>query len=289
MSKQRTFIVAARDFESSRSAAQRAAQLTNTGDRIVIAHAQRQSPWLMLGMGEMRHAIPDLPLDIADDQSWLDTLAASIKQQRDVQVEKRVLDGPAGKQIEALAKELDACLIVTGAQRDGVARALALGSTALRILRHAPCPVLVAQNIAGDEYRKATLAVADDPSAERVVDAALNILPMATLSLLHAYGMPDDVTWQMQGVTPQVMASIRAGLRDQAERAMKPLLARARTDDLRLVRGFPGISIVDDTEKNVPDVLVISQHRGPPIGERVLGSVTQHALYNCRCDLLLVP
>lgn len=289
MSKQRTIIVAARDLESSRTAVHRAVQVAASGDLIVLAHVERQSPWLLLGMGEMRRAIPDLPLEGKDPNGWLDELVSLVRQQPDVLVEKRILEGTAGKQIETLAKELGASLIVTGAQRQGAMRELALGSTALRILRHAPCPVLVARNIVETEYNKATLAVADDPSAERVIDAARDLLPRTSLSLLHVYGLSDEVTWQVHGATTQVLESIRESLREKAEAAMQPLLARAGTNELRLVHGFATLGIVSDTEQQQPDVLVLSQHRGPAIGERILGSVTQHALYHCRSDLLLVP
>jgi nucleotide-binding universal stress UspA family protein len=60
-----------------------------------------------------------------------------------------VLQGTAWVQIDGLAKEAHADLIVMGTHgRRGIARAL-LGSVAERVVRTAPCPVLIVREPAG--------------------------------------------------------------------------------------------------------------------------------------------
>jgi len=58
--------------------------------------------------------------------------------------EGRVVEGPAGPAICALAEQLDAVALVIGSRgRGGLKRAL-LGSVSDHVVRHAPCPVIVA-------------------------------------------------------------------------------------------------------------------------------------------------
>jgi nucleotide-binding universal stress UspA family protein len=57
--------------------------------------------------------------------------------------ERRVVEGPAGDALCALAVELEASAIVIGSRgRGGLKRAL-LGSVSDHVVRHAPCPVVV--------------------------------------------------------------------------------------------------------------------------------------------------
>lgn len=57
--------------------------------------------------------------------------------------EGRVVEGPAGPAICALAEEVGAAAIVIGSRgRGGLKRAL-LGSVSDHVVRHAPCPVVV--------------------------------------------------------------------------------------------------------------------------------------------------
>jgi nucleotide-binding universal stress UspA family protein len=289
MTESRTFIVAVRDEPSARVAFARASHLAAAGDRIVLVHARRKSLFMLMGAGEMMHAIPDLALAELSSTDWFDQLQTSLGAPDSVDIDCRVLDGDPAAAIADLARAEKAAMIVVAGHRQGLVRELAFGSTALRILRRAPCPVLVARNTGSDSYRAATLAVTADPSSERIIAAATRLLPKSAMTLLHAYRLPDEASLRMRGVPEEQLLPLRERLREKAQQALQPLLAQAAGAKLLLEYGFAPLEIVDHVQHEKPDVLVISQHRGSLLDERLLGSVAQHALYHAGCDLLLVP
>jgi nucleotide-binding universal stress UspA family protein len=60
--------------------------------------------------------------------------------------ERRVVEGPPGEALCALAEEVGASAIVLGSRgRGGIKRAL-LGSVSDHVVRHAPCPVVVSHH-----------------------------------------------------------------------------------------------------------------------------------------------
>lgn len=117
-------------------------------DRYVVVMAvEGPDPAYLLGASGM--AGPTMTQDEFDGQvaaahdegtSVVGEAIATLGLQR---AEGRVVEGPAGPAICALAEELGAAAIVIGSRgRGGLKRAL-LGSVSDHVVRHAPCPVVV--------------------------------------------------------------------------------------------------------------------------------------------------
>lgn len=82
---------------------------------------------------------------IADDarreaEDVLDRTAAALGRE---DAPRRVIEGPPGPAICALAADLDAAAIVIGSRGRGGLRRAVLGSVSDHVVRHAPCPVVV--------------------------------------------------------------------------------------------------------------------------------------------------
>jgi len=289
MTTSRSFVVAARDLHSASSAFERARRLARAGDRIILVHAQRQSLLQLLGEGELRHAIPDAAFAGGDANVWLDELAQSFAFDPSVEIETAVLEGRPGTVISDYARQIDASAIVVAAHREGITRAMVLGSTALRILRFAPCPVVVARDRNVTDYQSAVIAVDLDPAAARVIAATQNLLPEAEPTLLHVYRLPGEGQMRLRGLTEQELVPLRERARAEAEGEMARLRTQIPLAKVSLDYGFAGSAILEFVSRQHSNVLVISQHRGSPLEERTLGSVTQFLLYYCPCDLILVP
>lgn len=75
------------------------------------------------------------------------------------------LVGKAAEAIVAEATEWGADLIVLGFPRCSEFAIRLLGSVTLRVLRHAPCPVLVASAAAGDRPHRGEESIRHDPGA----------------------------------------------------------------------------------------------------------------------------
>jgi nucleotide-binding universal stress UspA family protein len=130
-----------------------------TAVRLAAALAKRRgTPLLLL------HAVVPPALDLAalpvGTTPWEEDLSrsaqAEIEQEaeplrrRGVAVETRVAFGPAARAILDLAAEVKASLIVVGTHGRKGAAHLLLGSVAERVVRAAPCPVLVTRESVGD-------------------------------------------------------------------------------------------------------------------------------------------
>jgi nucleotide-binding universal stress UspA family protein len=84
--------------------------------------------------------------DLADRQHqevW--ELAAPVLDDTDVDVTKVELSGYPADELVRHAEDNDALLVVVGTRGRGRVASAVLGSTSMRVLEHAPCPVLVAK------------------------------------------------------------------------------------------------------------------------------------------------
>jgi len=285
----RSFVVAAREPISARLAFQRARLLAHAGDKIVLAHVERGGFLQLLGEGELRHAMPDGQLANWTSTSWLEELGRAIDTDPAITVQVVLLRGNPALVLGDYACSIGAAAIIVAAHREGILRGLAFGSTALRILRHSPCPVLVARDSSVSEYQTAVAAVDIDPASQRVLATTRDLLPQTALSLLHVYRLREEGQLRLRGLSEHDLAPVREQVRAEAERGMASLQATVPLASINLAYGLAGSEILSFILSQRSDILVISQHRGPQTEERVLGSVTQFLLYNCPCDLLLVP
>jgi nucleotide-binding universal stress UspA family protein len=84
--------------------------------------------------------------DLADRQHqevW--ELAAPVLDDTEVDVMKVELSGYPADELVRHAEDNDAVLVVVGTRGRGRVASAVLGSTSMRVLEHAPCPVLVAK------------------------------------------------------------------------------------------------------------------------------------------------
>ena len=287
MAAQQIFLIALRDPESAHKALARARGLAKAGDKIVLVHAERTTFFKLLGAGGKRHAAPDVARLLTT--TWLTTLAEAATSDDQIAIEAIVLQGDPGAAIARYARAICAAAIILATPRPGIFREFFLGSTALAILRHAPCPVLVTRGDRVGQYQSAAVAVDLDPAAERVLSSALALLPKALLSLIHVYRLPNEGLLRTQGVAESVVASLRENMHADVEQAVAAMHALVPLASVRLEQGFAASAILEVIHEQHPDVLVLSQHRGSLLQERRIGSVAQFLLYNCPCDLILVP
>jgi nucleotide-binding universal stress UspA family protein len=286
----RSFIVAAREPISARAALERACLLAGAGDTIILLHVEQFNVLQLLGEGQLRQAMSDEQIANWRSTNWLDELSKSIDLAPSIHVETLVLQGKPGKIISDYARQIRATAIVVAAHREGILHAFAFGSTALGILRHARCPVIVAaRDNSPAEYKNAVVAVDIDPVADRVLANTLALFPKAALNLLHIYRLQAEGQLRLRGLSEDQLAILREHVRDEAERGIASLKTTVPDAKVDLEYGFAGSAILSYVLRQRPNVLVISQHRGSKLEERTLGSITQFLLYNCPCDLVLVP
>jgi nucleotide-binding universal stress UspA family protein len=195
--------------------------------------------------------------------------------------------------ITAEADALDAELVVLGARGDSFLRHTLLGSTAARLLRKSVRhPVLVVKQAAHEGYRSVLIAVDFSPVSLQAIRMARYWAPDADLVLLHAFELPYEGKLTFAGVDAQV---IRQYVTKEGEVRRKRLHQLATAAGLtapdysaRIVHGEPSQQIITLEQEVDADLIVVGKHGSHIAEELLLGSVTQHALAESQCDVLVI-
>jgi nucleotide-binding universal stress UspA family protein len=245
--------------------------------------------------------VPPVPLSTAGTENLLRRHLGDVA--AEYRLEKtgdhlHIRTGRAFDQTCQVARELDADLIVTSTHGHTGWKRLFLGSTAERIVRHAPCPVLVARQ---PSRRRTT-----PPALQKMVVSldfsrpSLKGLRYAvqvartfggTLTLLH-------VISRERHVTPEgaVMVGAPELLRQARTEAKTRLREMVQSNDLAglalniAIRiGFPEDEICAYAKKKEMDLIVTTTHGRTGFRHVLMGSVAEHIVRYAAGPVLVVP
>jgi nucleotide-binding universal stress UspA family protein len=208
-------------------------------------------------------------------------------------VELFVEEGDAATAVVRRAEAFGADLVVVGSHgRTGIKRVL-LGSVAEKIVRHAPCAVLVARE--GPESGPVVTAT-DFSDAARPGLRAAALEAARTGSALHAVHVI-DTTWlglplpaDTAGLWAAMESSdfrkeIRAALDKELAEATSGLGVEARGE---LLLGDAGRQIVQRAEELGARLVVISTHGRTGISRALLGSVAERVVRLAHASVMAV-
>lgn len=217
-----------------------------------------------------------------------------------------VRTGRPYEEICNLAKELEADLIVLSSHGDTGLKRLMLGSTAERVVRFSPCPVLVVRQrtrkgrfdlglvTSNKQFRIRKILAPVDFSqcsmAGAMYAAFLSKALKANLVLFHAVQPPPLI------LTDQVGASIPFTDGLSLKNARLDMQAFRELDFLRDTRcgleirlGQAVTEICYETKDGDVDLVVISTHGHRKFDRFLLGSVAEHVVRYAECPVLVVP
>ncbi|HEY0707029.1 MAG TPA: universal stress protein [Polyangia bacterium] len=223
-----------------------------------------------------------------------------------IEIEARVETGAAHEALLACAKQKAAEIIVLGSKARGPLGRLLLGSVAQRIIRDAPCAVLVCPEgkapftewAAGKRPLKVVAGVDRSPASEAAI-ALLGRLRTAgacDITLVHEYWPPGEYARlglrgprDPAGADEEVVASLNRELRELW--AELPPLASAGTVTTRVRAGWstPGLELALDAEAAAADLLVIGTTQAHGMQRLRSGSDAISAVQNCHVPVLVVP
>jgi len=232
---------------------------------------------------------------LARDRAALEDVRTRISGQG-VEVSHVVADGFADNALVQVAADLSAELIVVGSHgRTGVKRLL-LGSVAERVVRLAPCSVLVARG-SGDVtggFHRILVPTDFSPGAHQAIDTALELAASgAQVDLLHC--------WQLLPVTGvehapaeavgDVYASIRHDLAAGIEARGRKLLEAHRHADAELrfhtLEAPPANGIHTWLDGHDYDLVVTGSHGRRGVRRFLLGSVAESVVRHASCSVLV--
>ncbi len=209
-----------------------------------------------------------------------------------------VRDGRADEVIGAVAAEYRADLVVTGAhgERGGVLKQL--GSTAERVVRGAPAPVLLAREPL--PAKPATVLVAMDEDGLTAAlqqwttflaarfDAAVTGFHVVSETVL---GRLVSLAAIVSGTPEPEIPSLGLGALEDANVWMSELvthgLDRTRTRG-EVAYGDPAHEIVAAAERLSAQLIVLGRHRAGGLRRTLLGSVADRVLRAAPCSVLVV-
>lgn len=249
---------------------------------------------------------PDYPVNqqyLADLRSRAAAQLAEVKaraERRGIAVTIRVATGIPSEEVITVAGAEDSDLLVVGTKgKTGLAHVL-LGSTAERVIRGAPCPVLTVRTEPteaegeGGLSRPVTLEhilvpVDFSDCSRDALEYAAEVArqAQASLTLLHvlepvSYGL--DFTLGQSRTREQVRETWTKRLEELAS-SLKALQVPV-TSQLR--GGLPADSILDSAKTLPCDLIVMGTHGRRGISHALSGSVAEAVLRKAHCPVLTV-
>jgi len=249
---------------------------------------------------------PDYPVNqqyladlLKNASSQLDDLKGRAEL-RGIAVTTRMAAGIPSEEVIAAARAEDSDLVVLGTRgKTGLAHVL-LGSTAERVIRGAPCPVLAVRTESADNEDGGVLT--RPVTLERILvpvdfsDCSLDALKYAvvvakqakaSVMLLHvlepvSYGLDFDLGHFRS----------REDVRETWTKRLEELAATHQHSNMvveyRLRGGFPADSILDAAKTLPCDLIVMGTHGRRGISHTISGSVAEAVLRKARCPVITV-
>jgi nucleotide-binding universal stress UspA family protein len=207
-------------------------------------------------------------------------------------VSGRVVSGSVPGALVDYASESGAGLIVVSTHgRTGFARWL-MGSVSERLLRVAPCSVLVVRGGRpgkAPEIRRILCAVDLSEHSRRALEVAAQLAHGlgASLEALHAWAVPFhvDAGASRDGLLDRMRDNAHAELDAFIARASLPSGVELSTS---VVSGPPTAAITEHVASSHPDLLVLGTHGYGGVKRMVLGSVAEALARYSSCATLVV-
>jgi nucleotide-binding universal stress UspA family protein len=221
---------------------------------------------------------------------------------RGISVHTRITNGIPSQEVLAAAEADDTDLIVVGTRGRTGLEHIVLGSTAERIIRAAPCPVLAVRDVrhhAGDAgprpldasvpfHRILVPVDFSDCSLDALEYAAMVAQrTQASVRLLHVL---EPVSYGLDFTLPQVAKreEVRERMTDRLRGLASALQSGEMTADYQLRGGMPADAIIEAAETEAVDLIVMGTHGRRGLSHTFWGSVAESVLRKAHCPVLTV-
>ena len=293
-----TSILFATDFSDCSGRAQEYAMYLGTAwdAKMEVLHVIEGPAWLT-GSAAARSLVDQVEkeatqrLDLVHDQMTRSGLAASV----------RKVAGTPSEQINMAARESGADLLVLGMQgRTNLLYGL-VGSTAERVIKDGPCPVLAVPGL-GDDAAKPVAATAPSIPVRHIlapVDFSSPSLDSLEYAIQLANGLGAKVT--LLHVLEPVYYDLECGLgpieqeirkRDHWKKQLTALRDLVRSLGLaaeyEISGGIPSESILSSSLRTGCDLIVMGTHGRRGLSRLRFGSVAEAVLRRATCPVLIV-
>jgi nucleotide-binding universal stress UspA family protein len=272
-------VLVATDFSAgSEAAVARAARLARAhGACVDLVHAFDAGAWQALRAVFDLGRLSGQPAPETGLRERLQAQAAALAAQDGLAVDSHFGVGAPAAVIEARAKAMNAAVLVIARRSEPAAPGVS--STLLRILRSAPCPVLVTRAGPPAGYGRVLTAVDLRGVSQRAAASALALFPKAAHRLLYV-------------IDPQWEREMQRGHGDGAPLgalAAELAAASGAAVDAAVVEAIPALGIVQHAATWPADCVVVGRHGQGLVADTLLGSTALDAIHHSGRDVLVVP
>ena len=217
-----------------------------------------------------------------------------------------VRSGALVAEINEAARKIDADLIAIATRGyTGLKRAF-LGSTTERVVREAPCPVLVVREKEHQstgkgarkgrtalQFRKILVPVDFSECSRLGLDYALGFarefrarLVLFHSVVVHAYVLGDEYTAR---AVPDLIATQQDYAQDEMEKLLRSVSRKGREVESEIAFGSPVEQINDYVAKEDIDLIITSTHGRSGLRRVFIGSTAERIVRHATCPVLVVP
>jgi nucleotide-binding universal stress UspA family protein len=203
-----------------------------------------------------------------------------------------VADMVPGSPPRALIKAAEgAAMVVVGSHGAGTLTGLLLGSVALQVAAHAPCPAVIVRRLEPPPGREVVVGVDGSDNGRAAIGFAFQEAKLRGIRLRAMLAWPHPAATARAEAQPVVFDPDR--VTEQESHVLAESLAgwRERFPDVEVardvVRGRP-VRVLAATSAGADLLVVSTRGRGGFTG-LMLGSVSHALLHHARCPLAVVP
>jgi nucleotide-binding universal stress UspA family protein len=197
--------------------------------------------------------------------------------------------GTPASAVSRVALQQRADLVVIGAATAGALSRQILGTTAQRVLRHAPAPVLVLRGGLPERLDRVLLTTDLSPLSATVHEVGLDVLDSLPLPGVPEVASLLTVTAPTVLPPPLSAAAVEHRGRDRLREFLELRRPREGTVHPRVRVGSPATEIALEAQTWNADLVVLGTHSRTGVDRLWLGSVAEAVLRDLRCAALVVP
>jgi nucleotide-binding universal stress UspA family protein len=167
---------------------------------------------------------------------------------------------------------------------------LFVGTTADRVVRASPIPVLMVKGASPGPYQRVLAPFDLSEGATNALKTALAIAPNAEVRIVHAWRPPLAALGQRSAATNAIRKENRE-IRALIERVAKETLAHSaspgRVLNVDMIEDNPYVVLRNET--GWPDLLAMGTHSRGRLSTGMIGNLARHMLAEATCDVLVAP
>ncbi|MCB8918302.1 MAG: universal stress protein [Ardenticatenaceae bacterium] len=206
-----------------------------------------------------------------------------------------VIDGDEASTIIDTAQEQDVNLIVMSTHGYSGFTRWMLGSVTEKVLRQAPCPVLVVRS--ANPITKVVIALDGSLLSEQALDPGLEVAHQleAEVTLLRVYhggSLREEervqLDWTESGLNQRLHESVRESVRAYLEQTALHTKRPGQEIDYIVLDGAPAQTILDYIDVQGTDLVVMATHGRGGLRRWVYGSITEKVMRSANCSMLII-